>query len=406
MADRTRRGQRGRGSVYYDAARERWVGQLTVGKKPSQGDPTRLVRDVVAIYASSEEEAWDKLDEVRRQHRTGLLPGSQSRTETVGDLLRRWLVGKRGTVVPTTWQRYEEHVRLHLLPHLGMVRLRELRAHHARTLYTALARRLGSRSIGYAHLTLRAAVKQAVTDGDLARDPLLGVKPPRLERPEQTALEQDAVRRLEVAADGLRLGALWLLAVYTGAREGELLGATWADVELTRRDGRPGGRWTIRRALVRGERSRLLIVPRTKRRASQRTLPIPPHVVTVLRAHKARQGAERLKAGPLWRDHDLVFCTERGTPYNPSNLLARDWKQLARAARLPVGTHPHTLRHTFASTLFALGRPLPEIAALLGHGSIMTTATVYAHYVARAPDDAILALATYYLPAGATGAGE
>lgn len=403
MAERTRRGQRGRGSVYYDAARARWVGQLTVGKKPSQRDPTRLVRDVVAIYAPSEEEAWDKLDEVRRQHRAGTLPSPLARTETVGDLLRRWLAGKRGTVVPSTWQRYEEHVRLHLLPHLGTLRLRELRAHHARTLYSALAGRLGSRSIGYAHLTLRAAVQQAVVEGDLPRDPLVGVKPPKAAPVEQVVLEQDAVRRLEAATPALRLGTLWLLAVYTGARQGELLGATWADLELTRQDGRPGGRWTVRRVLVEGADGRFIVVPRTKRRASLRTLPLPPHVVAALRAHKARQGTERLKAGPLWREHQLVFCTELGTPYRPSNLLARDWKQLAAAAHLPAGAHPHTLRHTFASTLFALGRPLPEISYLLGHGSITTTVAVYAHYVNRMPEAAVLALADYYAADGGAG---
>jgi integrase len=397
---RPRKRQYARGSVYFDAARDRWVGRLAVGTKPSRGDPKRLVLDRLAVYAATEREAWDKLDTARKQQRDGALPSARGRAETVGSLLDRWLTGIASRMEPESRRRHQNNITLRLKPALGQVRLRELRPEHLRALYTGLQGNVSPRTIRYTHVTISAALEQAVDDGDLPRNPAARVKPPKVDTPEQSALERDEVRRLEAAASSLRLGPMWILAVYTGAREGELLGAKWSDFQLTP----AGGRWTIRRTLALDTGKRPVLKPSTKRAASMRTVPLPPNVVRELRTHRQRQREERLRAGALWMESNLVFCTELGTLSNPSNVINRDWRRLRDEARLPAGAHPHTLRHTFASTLFALGRSLPEISYLLGHASIAVTAQVYAHWVRRAPEEGVLALAAYYSDGGDGGA--
>src|SRR5262249_36570110 len=181
---------------------------------------------------------------------------------------------------PESRRRHQNNIALRLKPAVGQLRLWELRPEHLRALYAGLQGAVGPRTIRYTHVTICAALEQAVDDGDLPRNPAARVKPPKVATPEQGTLERDEVRRLEAAAATLRLGPMWLLAVYTGAREGELLGAKWGDFLLTP----AGGRWTIRRTLALDAGKRPFLKPSTKRGASMRTVPLPPDVVPVLRA--------------------------------------------------------------------------------------------------------------------------
>ncbi|MGH2352259.1 MAG: tyrosine-type recombinase/integrase [Chloroflexota bacterium] len=413
-----RQGGRGEGTVYFHVRRQVWQGQVTVGKKPSKRDSARLVPDVLTVTAPTEAEAWARLEAVRRERGAGTLPSSRARAETMAALLERWLAATAGTVEPESHRRQRDAVRRRLIPALGQLRPAALRPDDVRALYARLRGsgpgQVSANTLRKTHYVLKAALQQAVDDGDLPTNVAARVTPPKLVPTEQLALERAEVQRLEVACapkpgehgeHGERLGALWLLAIYTGARAGELLGCTWADLQL---EDPLAGRWTVRRVLALDETKRPIVTPRAKRRSSLRTLPLPPLVAAALRAHRARQAEERLRAGQHWQPHDLVFCTELGTPYPPSNLLNRDWRRIKALAGLPAAAHPHTLRHTFASTLFALGRPLPEISYLLGHASIATTATVYAHFVNRAPEEAIASLSAYFrqrppAPEAATG---
>jgi hypothetical protein len=58
-------------------------------------------------------------------------------------------------------------------------------------------------------------------------------------------------------------------------------------------------------------------------------------VVAVLKSHKTAQNAERLKAGSLWKDHDLVFTSTIGAPVDVGNLTYRSFRPLLKRAKLP-----------------------------------------------------------------------
>ena len=175
------------------------------------------------------------------------------------------------------------------------------------------------------------------------------------------------------AAEGDRLEALYLCGLMLGLRPGELLGLTWADVDLD------AGVVHVRRSLKRERAGMRLGDPKTPK--SRRSLDLPPKVAEALARHRKDQAAERLLVGPAWdASWDLVFCTASGKPIDPSN-LRRMFKALTNSAGIG-DWHPHELRHSAASLLSASGVPLEQIADLLGHDGTRMTALVYRHAVA------------------------
>jgi integrase len=132
------------------------------------------------------------------------------------------------------------------------------------------------------------------------------VDPPRVRRHEIRPIKPDEARRLIEAAVGDRLHAVYVTALGTGLRQGELLALSWEDVDLEARTLR------VRHTLTRVNGRLTLLEPKTER--SRRTLILPEVVVASLRAHRTRQRMERLVAGSRWVDSGHVFTTTIGTP--------------------------------------------------------------------------------------------
>jgi integrase len=163
------------------------------------------------------------------------------------------------------------------------------------------------------------------------------------------------------------------LALSVGMRQGELLALHWRDVEVQQRA--LSVRWNLR--YKHGE----FIFKEPKTRKSRRRIVLPVEMVDVLRGHRARQKAERLKAGEGWQEHDLVFCTQNGTPLSPGGSLRSAFQRLKRLAGLPAETRFHDLRHTCA-TLALTDRVNPKVVSeMLGHAKVATTLDIYAHVI-------------------------
>jgi integrase len=170
------------------------------------------------------------------------------------------------------------------------------------------------------------------------------------------------------AAEEDRLEVLYILAVHTGMRPGELLGLKWEDVDFNA----TGGSLRVNRALSDGK----LTATKTKR--SRRRIDLSAGSVAALKAHRKRQLEERMQKAGLWRDHGLVFPSAVGTPLSHRNVV-RSFKALLKRADLPVGTRLYDLRHTCA-TLLLNGNVHPKyVQELLGHASIAQTLDTYSH---------------------------
>ena len=382
---RTRKRADGDGTISRHATSGMWRGRLMVGRR-TDGRP-----DVREVYAKTQGECRKKLDRLRQRFGTGLLGDPRVERTDLGTFLRAWLEGKRGTVEVTTWARYEQHVRLHLVPALGRTRIADLRPEDLRRLYAqALRAGLSPKSVRAVHLTVSQALKQGVRDGDLYRNVADSVRPPKAERREMRVLSPEEVERLLAAAGAAAararrgrdaghaaaIEAFVTIAVYTGLREGELLGLKWPDV------GWNAGTLTVQRSLTRVRAGRpTLRDPKTA--AGLRTVHLPPTALAALRLHRARQNEVRLLLGPDYDDHELIFASHTGAPLLARNVI-RAFKGLLEPAGLPRTTRVHDLRHTTATALIASGTDIATTARILGHATPQVTAVVYAHVLPRA----------------------
>jgi integrase len=235
-----------------------------------------------------------------------------------------------------------------------------------------LARGLSARTVRYLHAVLNSALKQAVKWGMLARNPAEAVDLPKQERREMLALSpKQATEFLKAAADD-RWGFLFAFALATGMRPEEYLGLQWKDLELER------GTVTVRRALVWREKGGWYFgEPKTAR--SRRSIPLPTSTVRALADHRRKQGEERLKLGPDYQQHDLVFATPEGGPLAPRNLKRRHFRPILERAKLPTDFRLYDLRHSCATLLLAAGEHPKIVSERLGHATVTLTLDVYSH---------------------------
>ncbi len=330
------------------------------------------------FYGKTRKDVAQKLAAALRDQQQGL-PIVAER-QTVAQYLEQWLNDTaRHTLRPRTFIRYQQLIRKHALPSLGKLALAKLTPQHLSALYgERLATGLSPRSVQFLHAVLHRALKQAMRWDLIARNPADLVDAPRPKRPEIHPLTAEAVQRLREAAQGDPLEALYALALMTGMRQGEILGLRWADLDLD------AGRLEVHHTLYHARDGWHLAEPKTGR--SRRMVKLAPSVVAALKAHRARQAADRLQVGPAWQDHGFVFTSSVGTPLNFSHLRQRSWLPLLRRAGLP-SVRFHDLRHTVATGLLQDGVPLVKVRDLLGHSTITITADIYAAHLPPEQDE-------------------
>jgi integrase len=334
------------------------------------------------LYGKTRAEAARKLARALSDRENGLT--FDAGKMTLGEYLERWLTDSvRGTVRTSTFERHEQIVRAHVNPALGRIRLKNLTPPHVRGLIAEkLESGLAPATVRKIHSTFHKALSGAVSDGLIPRN-AADVKAPRPTPKEMRPLSEVEARTFLEATRGDPFEALYVLALTTGLRRGELLGLRWDDVDLER------GTLRVGRALVReGGRHR---VGETKTRRGRRQVNLTPRTVKALRTHRKRQLEEKLRLVGLYEDSGLIFTTQTGTPVNPENLVKRSFKPLLREANLP-DIRFHDLRHTCATLLLGRGVHPKLVQELLGHATIAMTLDTYSHYLPSMGDQAASAM--------------
>jgi integrase len=244
------------------------------------------------------------------------------------------------------------------------VSLSKLTAQQLQALYSALERDgVSPRTRAQTHAVLHVALRDAVKAGRLPVNPADAVDRPKVPKKEIRPLDAEQTKALLKHAEGDRLHALYVLAVTTGLRQGELLGLRWEDIDLG------SGRLAVRRTLR--EDAGKLAFGEPKTRASVRSVDLPATAVRALREHRRRMLAEG-NPGPI------VFCDTQGGPLRKSNLIRRSFRPLLERAGLPI-VQFHDLRHTAATLLLGPGVHPKIVQERLGHADISTTMNTYSH---------------------------
>ena len=297
----------------------------------------------------------------------------------------RLSIGRTRNRGPRPRPRSHEHaIRPHIKPALGRIELKDLNPAQIRWFYRdRLNSGLAPATIHKQHVVLHKALKAAVADGLIPRNAAAGLKLPRITREEIDPLTEEEARRLLETVRGARLEALYVLALNTGMRLGELLALKWEDVDLE------GGRLRVRRTLTHAGKAFVLGEPKTKN--SRRTIRLTKGAISALKAHLSRQLEEMERMGSLYQPGGLIFATEGGTIVNPSNLRNRSFKPLLKRADLqPIRFHD--LRHTCATLLLSKSVNPKVVSEMLGHASISITLDIYSHLLPDMQEKAIEAL--------------
>lgn len=331
-----------------------------------------------SIYGKTRKEVAEKLTAIQRDRDRGL-PVLTDERQTTGQFLTRWLEDTaRLNVRETTFPSYSAIVRLHLVPEFGKVALAKLTPQQIQAMIKKkLTSGLSPRRVQYIRSVLRKALNDALKMGLVARNVVTLTDPPKQVRHEIQPLAPEQARQFLDAVRGNRLEGLYVAALATGLRQGELLGLRWRDVDLD------GAALRVAVTLQRIDKEYRLLEPKTAK--SRRTLPLPPVAVAALRAHRIRQLEERLRGGDVWEDWQgagLVFTREDGGPLHASTVTHHFQKLLATAGLPRVRFHD--LRHTAATLLLAQGAPARLIMEVLGHSQISLTMNTYAHVMPAA----------------------
>jgi integrase len=324
------------------------------------------------LSGKKREDVRDKLAKALANRADGLVFDDENLT--VGEYLDRWLSDSvRDTVRESTYSRDKYLATNHVKPTLGRLKLKNLNALHLQGLYRDhLDSGLSGSTVQKIHHVLHKALAQAVRWNFITCNPADDVKAPTPTPKQMHPLSASEARRLLEAAREDRLEALYVLAIHTGMRRGELLGLKWADIDLENATVR------VRRTLTRTDNGRRLALGEPKTKKSRRTVRLTQRAVEALRSHRARQVKEKLRVGSLYRDQGLVFAGEGGGFINPSNLRQRIFAPLLKQADLPQITF-HDLRHTCASLLFQRNVHPKFVQELLGHASVAITLDTYSH---------------------------
>jgi integrase len=356
-----------------DCGRRVWVEREKLGNicacGGTLGDPKPERRQVWQSGFTTRKAAEAEL----RQFLTRLDTGGDPFPEqvTLRAFAERWMEHMESRIRPRTAYSYRQLLRDHLLPVMGDLRLDRIRpAHVQHALDQISAQGLAPRTVVKARGVLGGLMRSAQAWGLIVANPVQAVRPPRPERPRLDVPTADQLMDLVSAARGTLWEAPMLLAVATGARRSEVLGATWADVDLET------GKLRVTRGLQRVNGELVFTQPKTDR--ARREIGLPRFALEPLRQHRAAQLVRRMALGPAWVDLGLVCDRGDGGPIHPDS-FTHAFKKLAAKVGIPAGARLHDTRHGVATALLSQGLHPAITSASLGHASPAFTMSTYQH---------------------------
>jgi integrase len=346
---RARRG-RGEGSIF-QRSDGRWCASVSAG---FNGTGKRRRRDV---YGATKKEVQDKLKE--------LSAGSigDAGAMTMAALLTRWLDAKDAKVQPTTHLRYKTIVDKHLLPRIGKWKVATVAPVHIEQLYAEMGKAgVSPRNRQLSGVVLTNAFNYAVRLKLVPYNPAREIEKPRSQRKELRTWTAEQASAFLTATEFDRLHALYVLALATGMRQGELFALEWSDIDFE------GGYLSVRRSLE--DIGGTLRVKETKTGKGRR-VDLPPFALDALHAHRKAMLAEGHRTA-------VVFVDADGGYLRRPNLMRRSFLPAMKKAEVPE-IRFHDLRHSAATLLLAAGENVKVVSERLGHATTKITLDVYAH---------------------------
>lgn len=344
----------------------RWEARYTLGIDPKTGKQIQK-----SVYGKTQKEVRQKLTAITAEIDDGMYMDIP-RLKTA-DWLNTWVTEYIGNVKSSTRKSYQDHVRLNIIPYIGNVPLSKVTAAMIQQMYNELQaeKELSPKTIKNVHGVLHRALEQAQKMGYIRSDPLAAVTLPRIERKQIKPLEDEELSAFLKEIRGNPYELVYFVTVFTGLRQGEVLGLTWDCVNfekqtllINKQHGKKKGTREYCFSSLKNDRPRVI-------KAAD-------GVMDALKKQQLRQQrwAARLKDG--WDNPDnLVFTTETGR-YLCNQTVYLAFKKIVRRLHLDA-TRFHDLRHTYAVNSLKSGDDIKTVQENLGHQTAAFTLDVYAH---------------------------
>ena len=288
----------------------RWEARYTVGRDPGTGKQLQK-----SIYGASQDEVRRKLKEITQQIDTGTYTAPSKMK--LGQWLDIWTAEYLGDVKPSTAHLYSEDVRLYLKPALGAVTLEALDAHTIQRVYNRLTKKLSPKTVKSIHGVLHKSLQQAVEIGYIRANPTAGCKLPKAERKEIKPLDEQQQIDFLKAIQGHPHELLYKIDLFTGLREGELLGLTWDCVDFKK------GTITVKQQLRREQKKGGTYYMSSPKNGKARTITPAPSVMKLLKDQQFKQLEQRFQMGEHWKEKVMLFSTSADAE-RPYDLVFRN----------------------------------------------------------------------------------
>ena len=349
-----------------------WQGRYTEGYDACTGKQIQR-----SITGKTQKEVAQKLRQITAEidAKTYVAPCKLSVAEWMAVWAQDYLVG----IKASTAYLYKRTIELYIEPHLGHIRLDTLNAHTVQHFYNELAKPskpdaapLSAKSIKNIHGVLHKALQQAVLLNYIRYNPTTACVLPKIVKKEIHPLTDQQTAQLLNLLKGSKYEIPLTVDLFTGLREGELLGLIWDCVDFEK------GTILVNKQLRRSQRKGGTYYFSPPKNNKSRTITPAPYVMKLLQAQKVQQARQRLMAGPAWEDSGLVFTNEFGR-YVSYRAIFDSFKRIVKRIGLP-DARIHDLRHTYAVNCIRAGDDIKTVQSNLGHATAAFTLDVYGHF--------------------------
>lgn len=294
-------------------------------------------------------------------------------TLTLSDYMDQWWKVKAPELRPNSQAYYGYAIESYIKPQLGKIKMANLRPMDFENWQNGLLGSLKPASVRIARAILNIAMTKAVRLKLIHTNPLGDTDAPRKVKKEMRFLSPDEAAVFLSFCSTSRMGLFFKCALKTGLRPEELIGLKWSRLELTDQRGSlhvseviiklKGGGWQW---------------GQPKSRAGTRTITLPASLAVELKDHRRKQMEERMKLGPRYQQHDLVFAMASGAPL-VHRTVQKEFKRVAKEAGFPPELRLYDLRHSFVTISLQAEVDMKTVSYEAGHASVAFTLDTYGH---------------------------